>query len=203
MEVKKIGFREKVNGKSQAVFVIFYALDGKPWFGYRETDKERKELVIPTCMMINRWDGTIGFVGGKVDEGYSLEEAIKKEVKEEVGFDLDLKLEEVVAHDIGPITTHAFASQVSYEKLRNIQRNAVNAEDMGSEVTGVFLPHLVDYSEITSSRDGGIVDLYKAEMQPSVREELTHFLLQKEIFFEEKLEAICRRAGFDLETLVK
>ncbi|MBI3443265.1 NUDIX hydrolase [Candidatus Woesebacteria bacterium] len=152
--------------------------------------------------MINRWDGTIGFIGGKVEQGLNFESNIKKEVKEEIGHDFNLELESIVAHDIGPITTHAFASKVSYETLKHILKDAANSNNIGSEVTGVFTPHLIDYDQKTKKRKGGITELYKASMAPSVREELTHFLLKKKIFTKERLEEITKKAGYSLRELL-
>lgn len=202
--MQQIKFREKVENKSQAVFVIFYALDGKPWENYGEkmTDK-RPEMIIPTCLISNRWDGTIGFIGGMVDGNQSFEETIKHEALEEAGYKIEeRKLEEIVAHDIGSITTHAFACQLTYQELKSIQIKIFDASDLGSEVTGVFLPHLVDY-EKEIGKKAGIVLFLKTSMAPSVREELVHFLLQKNIFSNEELSDICHRAGYNLEELVK
>lgn len=38
--------------------------------------------------MMNRWDGKIGFIGGQVDDGENIIEALVREVKEETGFQL-------------------------------------------------------------------------------------------------------------------
>ncbi len=200
--MRTVDIKRGVPGKKKAAFVIFYCLDWKPWKNYREADEERRELTIPTCIMINRWDGMIGFIGGKVDKGESFEEAIRREVWEEIGHNLTLRLEPIVAHDIGSITTHAFAVNISQDEIIHLQRDAALSEDFGSEVTGVFLPHLIDYDSSTKSRKGGVVELYKSSMAPSVREELTHFLLKKKIFTNLELESICRRATFDLSVLL-
>jgi hypothetical protein len=58
-----IDFNTKIEGKKQGAFVIFYALDGKPWSSYAHASN-RAKLTIPTCLMINRSDGWVGFVGG-------------------------------------------------------------------------------------------------------------------------------------------
>jgi len=200
--MRVVDIEKGVPRKRKAAFVIFYCLNRKPWESYREADEERKALTIPTCLMINRWDGTIGFIGGRIEKGEAFEEAVKREVFEEIGHELSLKPEPIVAHDIGPITTHAFAVEVSSEEILHIQRDASLSEDFGSEVTGVFLPHLIDYDSTTKSRKGGIIELYRSSMAPSVREELTHFLLKRKVFSKSQLEDICKKAGFDLPTLL-
>jgi 8-oxo-dGTP pyrophosphatase MutT (NUDIX family) len=179
-------------------------MDGIPWKNYREKMNDRRpEMVIPTCSVSNRWDGTMGLIGGMVDGEDSFEETVKHEAFEEAGYKIqDRELEEIVAHDIGSITTHAFACQLSYEELKDIQVNISKACDLGSEVTGVFLPHLVDY-EKQLGKNGGIIEFLKTSMAPSVREEIIHFLLKKNIFSKEDLINICTKAGYNLEDLIK
>lgn len=197
-----IPFHSSVNGKQQAAFVIFFARDGKPWEKYPTSDNTRKNLVIPTCLMINRADGDIGFIGGKVEEGESLEVAAKREVEEEIGHVIQLELKPIVAHDIGSITTHAFVAEMAYEELRAMQKAATAGAHFGSEVTGIFLPHLIDY-DAELGKGGGLVNLMKNSLAPSVREELVHFLLKKEIFTDDTLAVICQESDYNLTDLLK
>lgn len=198
-----VDIRKGVPGKRKAAFVIFYCLKWKPWENYREADAERKGLNIPTCLIINRWDGVMGFIGGMVDKNESLEEAAKREVFEEIGHKLDANLEPIVAHDIGPITTHVFGCELSSEEIIHIHKDASLAEDFGSEITGAFLPHLIDYDAETKNRKGGIAELLKGSMAPSLREELVHFLLKKKIFSKTQMFSICKSAGYNLVELLK
>lgn len=200
--MNKIDFNTKVEGKPQAAFVILYSLEGNPWFNYPEKSPELKDLVIPTCLMINRSDGRIGFLGGKVEPGETLEEAARREVSEESGYTLDTPIEEIVAHDIGPITTHAFALQLSYTEIKEIQEKAMHTPYFGNEVTGVFLAQLIDY-QLMFGKWGGIAELIKNNFAPSVREELVHFLLNKDIFTKEQLSDICERGNYSLQNLLQ
>ncbi len=198
--MEKIEFHTKIDGKAQAVFVILYALEGKPWEKYPEKG-ERTNLVIPTCAMVNRADGQIGFIGGRVDPEETLEEAVKREAKEEAGVNLDSQLEPIVAHDCGHITTHAFAAKLNYGDLKKVQRDSHLAEHFGSEITGLFLPHLIDYDNKVG-KGGGISHIIKSSLAPSVREELIHFLLNKKIFSEKELKAICSNSGYSIKDLL-
>lgn len=199
--MKKVKFDQKIAGKPQAVFSILYALDGKPWANYPGSNG-RANLIIPTCIMINRSDGWIGFVGGKVDQNETLEEAAKREVREEIGYEVTSPLENIVAHDIGPFTTHVFAVQLTYEDLREIQKNSPQASHFGSEITGVFLPHLINQNQLYSTR-GSIAGIIKSSLAPSVREELIHFLVNKKILPQKELSEICDSCGYSLETLLR
>lgn len=197
----KIDFYQKVPGKKQMVFAVLYALDGQPWHAYEGASERAKNLVIPTCLMINCEDGRIGFVGGAVDEGESLEEAIKREVKEEAGHNLITELEPLIAHDLGEITAHVFMSGLTYEQLRELQRKAFDAVHFGSEITGIFLPHLIDYEGMGGK--GGLVEILKHSVAPKVREELAHFLIQKNVINREVLAEIYQRAGYSLDELLQ
>lgn len=199
--MKAIEFYAKLE-KRQAAFVIFYTREARPWENYNNDKSGRHNLIFPVCLMINRADGAIGFIGGMVDGDETLEQAAIREVEEEIGHKVDIDLGAIVAHDIGPITTHAFAAEVSYEQLRAIQENATQAQHFGSEVTGVFLPHIVDY-EKTVGKSGGLVNLLQSSMAPSVREEFVHFLLKKDLVPKESLERFCSNAGYSLSELLQ
>lgn len=197
-----IDFYLKIGTKPQAAFVIFYATDGMPWKDYPIDNSGRHGLTIPTCLMLNRADGLLGFIGGKVDGDETLEQAAIREVQEEIGHTVQLNLEPLIAHDLGPITTHAFAAHMTYAQLRKIQDDAIHAPHFGSEVTGLFLPHLIDY-EREIGKHGGLVNLLKSAMAPSVREEMMHLLLKKEIVSRDHLEDLCIQAGYILSELLK
>lgn len=87
--------------ENHAVFGTFYVTDYKPWLNYEEATDYRNTIV-PIAMMILRWDGKhiikfqnnnskgkIGFIGGFVDKEETLEEALHRELKEELHFDTE------------------------------------------------------------------------------------------------------------------
>lgn len=175
--MKVISFNTRLDNKRQAAFVIFYAPEPNP-----------------TCLMINRADKTIGFIGGMVEKGESLEQAVIREVEEEVGHRTTTNLQPIVAHDIGPITTHVFSAELTGSELRTVHDKASMGVHFGLELTGVF---------ITRFTRNHTVDLLKTKMAPSVTEELIHFLLVKNIFNREELNIICQRANYSLDSLLR
>ena len=150
--------------------------------------------------MMNRADGQVGFIGGGVEEGESLEVAVTREVQEEIGHNIQTPLTSLVAHECETFTTHVFTSTVSYDQLKTMQTEAEKAEHFGSETTGLFLPHLFDYSVV--KRKGAIQNLIANSLAYTVREELMYFLLAFEIFHLDDLTRYCHEAGYSLEELL-
>lgn len=121
-------------GEKNSVFVAFVSpvgTDGAPVnLGY-----------------IVRWNGELGFVGGQVDAGESLEQALLREAYEEVGADLDpARLVPVCSHAMtgkGPTQhTHFYVYQVSRDELFALRQEALLAPHAQTEVAAFVVAHL-------------------------------------------------------------
>jgi 8-oxo-dGTP pyrophosphatase MutT (NUDIX family) len=95
-----------------------------------------------------RWDGSFGFVGGKVDAGERLIEAAKRESMEEINHtpkDEDLKL--VCSHSMvdGKFeqNTHLYACEVTPEELYEIRRKSGESIHGQVESAGFVVVHMV------------------------------------------------------------
>jgi U8 snoRNA-decapping enzyme len=112
--------RDVNNGKPHAAFVAILAkLDASELLKENEF-KNIKENPSQKILMVHRWDGRIGFPGGKVDEGETLVEAAMREVYEEAGFRNKIKDEVICSYELPNINVHVFVNDlgtITQEKL--------------------------------------------------------------------------------------
>ena len=95
-----------------------------------------------------RWDGSFGFVGGKVDPGETLIEAAKRESWEEINHkpeDGDLKLvcSHSMVHGNFKQNTHLYACEVTPEELYEIRRQSGEGVHGQVESAGFVVVHMV------------------------------------------------------------
>lgn len=95
-----------------------------------------------------RWDGSFGFVGGKVDAGETLLEAAKRESMEEINYtpaDGDLKLvcSHSMVHGKFEQNTHLFACRVTPKQIYEIRRNSTTSVHAQVESAGFVVVHMV------------------------------------------------------------
>lgn len=84
-----------------------------------------------------RFDGTLGFPGGEVDQGETPEEAASREMAEEVGDQIVLHRSDHVITCISQKTKfclHFYAKQLSLAKFRELEEQCVHAKDWSTEV---------------------------------------------------------------------
>ena len=92
-----------------------------------------------------RFDGTLGFPGGMVDEGETPEVAVNREMCEELGCSPDsciiLETDHVmlqVSHKT-QFCLHSYAKQISLTTLKQMERSTVVCSDYGSEVYALYV----------------------------------------------------------------
>lgn len=92
-----------------------------------------------------RFDGTLGFSGGMVDEGETVEDACTRECSEELGVSpADLTItqsDHIISHysDKTHFCLHFFAKEVSLELFHEIEKKATSSKDWGDEVRMILL----------------------------------------------------------------
>jgi U8 snoRNA-decapping enzyme len=119
-----------------------------------------QHLKCPALIMIDRWDGRMGFPGGTVDENETLIEALVREVKEEIGITIkSSQVRPIVTHE-NRIVTHLYGLKVLeaeflhiyYHILNNFSRSILlHAYEEGdeshfmSEITGIKIVPLLQH----------------------------------------------------------
>ena len=119
---------------------VFAAITTKSqlYRNYEHVDALTKTSMIDSVIMMMRWDGTIGFIGGGVDEGETEREALFREVKEEIGYDLkDDTILTPLTVDFTSNNTcvkmfHIVVSEDTYKEILGSQHKATHGLAEGS-----------------------------------------------------------------------
>ncbi|GCD12649.1 NUDIX domain-containing protein [Clostridium tagluense] len=142
--------------KQNCVFASIFCRNANPYKRYEEV--EGLEVRIPLVLMQMRWDGGLGFVGGKVDKedkinGMITQEVLKnaliREVKEEINLDLldRENLKPLCTYQDKNVDIHNFSLEVSEEIFYFIFKNSVNSEHMITENSGNVVCHVANYKD--------------------------------------------------------
>lgn len=152
MQQIETGLRHPQN--RDCVFLWLYATDGRPYAKYLEAPKP--DLVVPMVFALLRWDGMFGTVGGKVDPGETLLQALARETREEIGYDIpiDAELTPMSTFERNDWHIHAFRMKLPYEKLLEVRNRAHLAEHANTECAGYNLVHAADYRPDASNPRG-------------------------------------------------
>jgi 8-oxo-dGTP pyrophosphatase MutT (NUDIX family) len=155
---RRVAFAQQSADKKDAVFLAIYVEAISPWKYFKD---EILKVECPAVIMIDRWDGRMGFPGGTLNEGESLIEALVREIKEEVGITIKPDKVHPVASHISKITTHLYGLKVMeieflhiyYHILNNFSRSILlHAYEEGdeshfmSEITGIKIVPLIQHA---------------------------------------------------------
>ena len=153
----RIALTEHQREKTNAVFLAIYVREISPWKYFKD---DLQHVTCPAMIMIDRWDGRMGFPGGTVEENEPLIGALLREIKEEIGISAKAdKVQHIASHE-GRILTHLYGLKVLeaeflhiyYHILNNFSRSILlHAYEEGddshfmSEITGVKIVPLIEH----------------------------------------------------------
>jgi 8-oxo-dGTP pyrophosphatase MutT (NUDIX family) len=186
MRTQRIPFAQQNPNKKDAVFLAIYVDAISPWRYFKD---DMQHLKCPALIMIDRWDGRMGFPGGTVNAGESLLDALVREIKEEIGITIKPdKVHPIATHE-NRIVTHLYGLKVLeveflhiyYHILNNFSRSILlHAYEEGdeshfmSEITGIKIVPLIQHE------NKGIKRFVENAFAGATREDLD--VLLKEIF---------------------
>ncbi len=155
---KRVSFAKQAAGKKDAVFLAIYVDAISPWKYFKD---EILKIQCPAVIMIDRWDGRMGFPGGTRNEGESIIETLVREIKEEIGISVKPdKVHPIASHE-AKIVTHLYGLKVMeieflhiyYHILNNFSRSILlHAYEEGdeshfmSEITGIKIVPIVEHA---------------------------------------------------------
>jgi U8 snoRNA-decapping enzyme len=156
---QRVHFGKINKNKDNAVFLAIYVKDIAPWKYFKDDIKHTR---CPAVIMVDRWDGRMGFPGGGIKDNESLLEALKREIKEEIGISVRLdKVHPIASHE-WKIVTHFYGLEVNeleflhiyYHILNNFSRSILlHAYEEGDEsrfmceTTGIKIVPIIEHNK--------------------------------------------------------
>lgn len=146
--LKPIELGSNPENQKEAIFIAL-TTESQVWKDYEGLSEEVKKTVVPVVLMVQRWDGLQGFVGGEVEEGESLKDTVERECLEEIGFmlnDSELKSAKIISsHQTEKQVTHLMTLSISPELMEEAVKGSKNAKHFMSEIVAVMPIHFINY----------------------------------------------------------
>lgn len=182
MDIQRIPFGQINKTKKNAVFLAIYVKEIAPWKYFHDDIKHMK---CPAVIMVDRWDGRMGFPGGTMENNEPILEALRREIKEEIGISIRPEKVHPIASHEWKICTHFYGLEVNeleflhiyYHILNNFSRSILlHAYEEGdesrfmSETTGIKIVPIVKH------KDKGINRFLENSFAGATKQDLEIFL---------------------------
>lgn len=156
--IQRIPFGRINPEKKNAVFLAIYVKEISPWKYFKDDIQKMK---CPAVIMIDRWDGRIGFPGGTMEKDEPILEALRREIKEEIGIRVRIEQVRPIASHEWKLCTHFYGLEVNeleflhiyYHILNNFSRSillhAYEEKDESrfmSETTGIKIVPIIEHN---------------------------------------------------------
>mmetsp|Transcript_20888 Transcript_20888/g.48276 ORF Transcript_20888/g.48276 Transcript_20888/m.48276 type:complete len:713 (+) Transcript_20888:95-2233(+) len=194
----------------EAVFATVWCRKHTPWEFFYEVQKAVRNINVPLVMMQVRFDGKIGFFGGNVEEGETVEDTLARELREELNVSNaspEAGYEYLCSHEVAQTRTrtHFYAKEVSNEEFLKHEIAAREAQHFGAEVLGVFRAPLyvnTDDEDETKTPGEGLPNFLKGSLHSGVVEELLWLIASKELIPREQIEVSASALGLSLDIVL-
>ena len=196
MNTRKFGTKI---AKKESSFMIPFLRHFKPWENDESLPQTVRDTSTPVILVLERWDGRQGFIGGFNEPNDTIEKTIVKECLEETNNVIqESDLKPVITHEFS-IVTHSMSMEFnSFNELLKFAENIRNSKHYMNEILGYSILYVGDLG-----RGKGLTQILKKNMATSCREELVHLLVQENLVTIDTIKKSCEEAGFIFEEIYK
>ena len=181
-------------GFRRAAAVGFYVESFMPFSGKEPFPPAAQQASIPIVLMQLRYDGKIGFPGGIVEEGERAEEALLRELEEEMGvseqtlgYTFAGRFEPTCAYEVsiptgffkGKLRSYFYSCAITAEEMRAVERCGLSAEHFGSEVWGILRVNCGQSPPLPEYLGSSLGNFLKHEFLPSSDWQLFDLLIKR------------------------
>lgn len=163
---------------ARVAFLVIYSDSTEQNLSFvNSVSKKDRGVNVPLMLMLMRWDGKIGFPGGKIELGEDSADGLAREVKEEIGFDCDKSKMKLVSNfKFTENDVELFAYEVSKDKLKSIMRVSTETDSFLIENQGCFAVQIANFIDNENYDIGGFEEFKMHNFCASARVELDMFI---------------------------